>query len=95
MSKIEVGSYIGIPCSAQDGPFDKELIVEFESLDGTISGFADVENVREEGGQHFIKGQVRSIENKIVQIWVEGSFFSTNGLASFSSERAELMPLAA
>jgi len=97
MNNFEIGSLIGIPCIVEDGPFEDELLVQFESMDGTVSGFANRGNVREERGQHFLKGAVHSITGNILTIWVEGSFFTTNGLAKFSSENAshEFVSLAA
>lgn len=95
MTNLKVGELIGIPCSVQDGPFEREVLVEFESLDGTISGFTSAINIQEQGGQHFIKGRILAIKGTVIQAMVEGSFFTTNGLANFSSDKAELMPLAA
>ena len=97
MAKFVTGDLIGIPCKVEEGPFDNECIVEFESSDGTVSGFTSSANIREEGGRHFIKGQILAVEGEALRVRVEGSFFTTNGLATFSSERAraQFMSLAA
>lgn len=82
MDKIKKGSLIGIPCKVSDGAFEEEILVEFETMDGIISGFTTTENIQEIGGEYHIKAAVVSVESDHLVVNVYGSFFSTNGLAN-------------
>lgn len=95
MAYFEIGSNIAIPCKVSPGPFDDELLVEFDSLDGKVSGFTRNENISEKGGQQFIRGMVKDVTGDIVTVMVRGSFFTTNGLAKVPSGNLENLPLAA
>ena len=87
MAQISVGSDIGIPCKFTPGPFDEEVIVEFDTLDGMVSGFTRTTNVKETGGQQLIRGRVLEVNQNVITAMVEGSFFTTNGLANFQPDR--------
>lgn len=93
MSSIKVGGVIGIPCQVSDGPFEDEILVEFDTMDGKISGFTLRENVREINSRVYIKAQVLSVKTDYLVVMAEGSFFSTNGLANV--ELSQSLPLAA
>ncbi len=82
MRKIKTGSLIGIPCEVSEGAFEGEMLVEFETRDGKISGFTTPENLKEIDGRTYIKAKVVSIETDHFVVMVDGSFFSTNGLAN-------------
>ena len=87
MENLKKGDLIGIPCSVDDGPFDDELVVQFETLEGPVSGFARSSNVRKtKEGNWVLKGEVISFDEKTITVMVEGSFFSTNGLADFAAD---------
>lgn len=91
MKQIRAGSTIGIPCDVSDGAFENELLVEFETLDGKISGFTSVENTKKIGEKSYIRAEVLSVERDHYLVRVEGSFFSTNGLANVTTEHTLLM----
>lgn len=95
MADFAIGSYIAIPCKVNPGPFDEEVLVEFDTLDGVVSGFARQANIKEMEGQHFIRGKVLEVRQGVVTAMVEGSFFTTNGLAKFTPDRIETLSLAA
>jgi transcriptional regulator of nitric oxide reductase len=95
MMKLERGSVIGLPCKVNPGPFDDELLVEFDTLDGKVSGFTNRSNIRENGGRQFIRATVKSVSGETVTVMVQGSFFTTNGLANVQSNSIESLPLAA
>lgn len=95
MTNLTIGNYIGIPCKVNPGPFEDEVLVEFESLDGTVSGFSRRENIQEMEGQSFIRGKVREVRGDKVAVMVEGSFFTTNGLATVTSQGLEPLGIAA
>jgi hypothetical protein len=46
-------------------------------------------------GQHFIRGKVLDVSDGILTAMVQGSFFTTNGLANFTPDRVEPLALAA
>ena len=91
----EIGDHIAIPCEANDGPFDGEYIVTLETLDGVITGFTPVENVREREGIYFIKAEVLAIEGDIYTLQIFGSFFTTNGLAHINRNETNFERIAA
>lgn len=95
MPRIKKGEFVGIPCNVSPGPFEEELLVDFDTLDGQVTGFAKKENIQEIEGQQHIKGQVLSVHRDYVTVMVEGSFFTTNGLANVPSDKVENLPLAA
>lgn len=95
MAKIEIGNNVGVPCSVGVGPFEDEVLVEFDTLDGKVSGFARSKDITVIGGQHYIRGRVVSVERDCVSVMVSGSFFTTNGLAHVSQRSVEALPLAA
>ncbi len=90
---LKAGDLIGIPCEVSDGPFEDDLLVQFDTLNGPVSGFASGRNVNQVQEQFFIKGKIKSIEDEYLVVMVEGSFFTTNGLASIGKEN--LLPIAA
>ena len=93
MTPTKVGDLIGILCQVGDGPFEGEISVEFETMDGKVSGFTIQENVREVDSRMYIKAEVVSVEPDHLVVMVEGSFFSTNGLANVGLDQS--LPLAA
>lgn len=95
MATYKIGSTIGIRCKVIPGPFEEEMLVEFDSLEGKVSGFTNQENIRETGGQHFIRGRIESVNGDVLTVMVKGSFFTTNGLAHVPSNTVENLPLAA
>ena len=61
MSSIKVGDLIGIPCQVSEGPFEDEQLVEFDTMDGKVSGFTTSNNVSEINSQTYVRGgRVRS-----------------------------------
>jgi hypothetical protein len=71
-----------IKCEIQPGPFPTEWLVTFQAADGPVSGFVRRENVRRvAGGEGYITATVKEASSDTVTVVVEGSFFTTNGLA--------------
>ncbi len=85
MNELSIGDLIAIPCQVEEGPFDEEKLVQFDTLDGVVSGFVQSEDLQEDGGQWFVKAKVRDLSQGYLTVHVAGSFFSTNGLANFAS----------
>jgi|GEM_PF-2776684 len=88
MKELRPGALIGIPCTVTEGAFDNERLVDFDTMDGKVSGFTSPENVKEIDGHMYIRAEVQSVERDCLLVRVEGSFFSTNGLAHVSSHNA-------
>ena len=71
-----------IRCEIQAGPFPTEALVTFQTVDGPVSGFVRSANVRKlTGGEGYISAVVKEASPETVTVVVEGSFFTTNGLA--------------
>lgn len=85
---LQIGQQIRIPCRVQPGPFAEELLITFDSIDGPVSGFVNSEESEEVAGQPTIRGIVRAIEKDYLEVWIRGSFFTTNGLANVSPQLA-------
>jgi hypothetical protein len=86
---LTVGQQVWIRCTVQPGPFSDEPLVTIESIEGPVAGFiASDELKKEPGGEHSVRGFVRSIEKTFVEVWIRGSFFTTNGLANVRPELA-------
>ena len=93
MTNFKTGEHTWIKCNAQPGPFPSEMAVEFESVDGPISGFVQEKELRQIDDEWLIHAQIKAIHNDVLEVWVQGSFFSTNGLANVTSDNT--MTLAA
>ena len=76
---LMVGQQVWIPCKVQPGPFSEEPLVTFDSIDGPVTGFVNLDELKEGG---FVRGLVRDIAKDHVEVWIRGSFFTTNGLAN-------------
>jgi hypothetical protein len=85
---LTVGQQVWIRCKVQPGPFSEEPLVTIESIDGPISGFVQSEELKTGVEGDSVRGFVRSIEPKFIEVWIKGSFFTTNGLTNVSREMA-------
>jgi hypothetical protein len=79
---FKVGDFIGIKCEVQPGPFSDEHLVTVETVDGAISGFVHESELRHEGDKWQVRGKVRRVSPDAIEVWILGSFFTTNGIAS-------------
>jgi hypothetical protein len=85
---LHVGQEVRIPCKVQPGPFSGEPLITFDSIDGPVSGFVNGEELENVSGQPVIRGTIRAIATDSLEVWVRGSFFTTNGLANVSPTSA-------
>lgn len=86
---ITVGQEIGIRCTVQPGPFSEERLISFETVDGPVSGFVNEERDLKKGGEKwFVRAEVLAIRDDILEVKVQGSFFTTNGVAEISRSTA-------
>jgi len=83
MPGIKVGDVVGIRCQVQPGPFSDERLVTIETVEGLTSGFVSQDELKmADDGQWYVHGVVRKVEPDVIEVWIRGSFFTTNGLAS-------------
>ena len=81
---------VKIPCSVGAGAFNSEYLITIKTADGPISGFIDVTKVETDGGHRgFVIGKVVKSEAEAIVVKLEGSFFTTTGIARFLHEDIE------
>lgn len=83
---LAIGQGVWIDCKVQPGPFSEEPLVTIETIDGPVTGFVKVDELRSD--EKKVRGIVRGIRADHVEVWIKGSFFTTNGLANVSKELA-------
>lgn len=82
MARYTPNQSVLIRCEIQAGPFPTESLVTFQTADGPVSGFVRAENVRKlNDGEGYVSAIVKEVSPETVTVVVEGSFFTTNGLA--------------
>jgi len=83
MAQFTEGQIIRLPCKVSPGPFSEEPLVTFETVNGEITGFVSEDDVdTDDRGNNFLRGIVHAVHGDIIDVWVRGSFFTTNGLAA-------------
>lgn len=86
MSAINKGDTLFIPVEVTAGPFPRECLVTFETLEGPVSGFINEGQVIQRGGIKLIEAKVLDVESDRISVRLHGSFFTTTGLAHISHE---------
>ena len=90
MATFSVGQIVQIRCEVQPGPFPTEMLVTFQAMDGPVSGFVPRTKVNTlSDGEGYINARVKEASSDTVTVVVEGSFFTTNGLAHFTRAWAD------
>lgn len=90
MPRFETGQTIKIKCRISPGPFSDEPIVTIDTVDGPVSGFVSATEVTDVGeAQANIKCTIAAVEGDILTVWIKGSFFTTNGLATVERSLAQ------
>lgn len=85
MATFSVGQTVQIRCEVQPGPFPTEMLVTFQAMDGPISGFVQLDKIKRIiGGEGYLDAVVKEVSSDTITVVVEGSFFTTNGLAHFN-----------
>jgi len=85
---LTVRQQVWIRCKVRPGPFSEEPLVTIESIDGPISGFVRSEELKTSADEDSVRGVVRSIKANFIEVWIKGSFFTTNGLTNVFPEMA-------
>jgi hypothetical protein len=86
---MEIGQPVWIECQVQPGPFSEELLVTVETIDGPVTGFIKSDELRQTADETKVRGVVRKIRKDYLEVWIKGSFFTTNGLANVPTELAK------
>jgi hypothetical protein len=85
---FKVGDFVGVICEVQPGPFSEERLVTIETINGAISGFVKETELRRSGDRWEVRGKVREASKDFIEVWILGSFFTTNGIASIPAHLA-------
>jgi hypothetical protein len=85
---LEVGQEVWIRCKVQPGPFSEEPLVTVETVNGPVTGFVATDELKAKDGVELVRGIVRDLAKDHVEVWIRGSFFTTNGLANVRRELA-------
>jgi hypothetical protein len=88
MSSMKIGHVVGVQCTVQPGPFSEERLITFNTVHGPVSGFVSEEELKRTADNWFVRAVVEAVRGDILEVRVNGSFFTTNGLASVSKEYA-------
>jgi hypothetical protein len=88
MIKIKAGDEIGIKCEVKQGPFPGEHLIEVETLDGPVSGFVNEGSLRKTGDSWLVRATVYEVHNDYIKVRIQGSFFTTNGIANIQPRLA-------
>ncbi|MFQ5666323.1 MAG: hypothetical protein ACE5I7_07805 [Candidatus Binatia bacterium] len=84
------GQLVRVPCQIEPGPLD-ELLISVDTETGPISGFVQTELVeRESETAGYILGRVVEVERDKVKVRLQGSFFTTTGVASLAATNLHL-----
>lgn len=85
---FKAGDFVGVQCEVKPGPFSEERLVTIETVDGAISGFVRETELRRMGEEWQVRGKVRQVTETAIEVWILGSFFTTNGIANIPSHLA-------
>lgn len=90
MPGFQPGQRVRVKCSVQPGAFADERLVTIDTATGPISGFVSAEHIVDEREQEgYLSAVVSSVSKDMLTLWIDGSFFTTNGLADMSSTWAQ------
>ncbi|MDE2227577.1 MAG: hypothetical protein KGM97_09295 [Alphaproteobacteria bacterium] len=90
MASFAAGDSVQIPCEVQVGAFPTECLITFETLEGRVSGFVRREALRDiSGSKGFLPATVVDVKKDTITVRVQGSFFTTTGLAYLKRDWAD------
>ncbi|MGB8278692.1 MAG: hypothetical protein WCF20_12275 [Methylovirgula sp.] len=85
---FKAGDFIGVSCEVEPGPFDDERLITVQTVEGPISGFVKVTELRETDSRWEVRGKIQEVNDATIKVRIYGSFFTTNGIASISRHLA-------
>lgn len=97
MAKFNVGEIVEIQCEVQAGAFPTEVLVTLDTVEGPISGFVRKEAIkRVKGHEGYIRATVKDVSADTLTVVLQGSFFTTTGLAYLKRDwaNAHVQPVA-
>ena len=83
---LEIGQQVWVRCKVQPGPFAEEPLVTVEGTNGPLSGFVATDELKTLDRERYVRAIVRHVTRDHVEVWIKGSFFTTNGLANVPME---------
>lgn len=86
MAKFEPGDGVAVPATIQQGAFPGEFLVTVSTQSGPVSGFVREQDIVEPNKT--IHAVVRGSSSDGLTVLLSGSYFTTNGLAEFSTDWA-------
>jgi hypothetical protein len=86
MPKFEQGVAVAVPATVQPGAFPGEYLITISTNSGPVSGFARARDFVDP--EKTILAVVRESTSNLLVVQLSGSYFTTNGLAEFSSDWA-------
>jgi len=86
--ELKKGIAVGILCKVTPGPFAGERLITLESISGPLSGFVRDSELEQRGDQWHVRAIVESVVDDTISVWIRGSFFTTNGMATISRKFA-------
>lgn len=90
MARFTPNQSVLIRCEIQAGPFPTEYLVTFQTADGPVSGFVRSDSVQKrDEGEGYVNAVVKEVSAETVTVVVDGSFFTTNGLAYLNRDWAD------
>jgi hypothetical protein len=82
------GDFVGIRCEVRPGPFEGEKLIAVDTVEGTITGFVQIDELRQSGQHWEVRGKVQELNGDTIKVLIYGGFFTTNGIANISSDLA-------
>lgn len=86
MVNLTKGETLYLPVEVGSGPFVGELLVSFPTLEGPVSGFISEDQIINRGNLNLIEAEVLDVDSDRISVRIQGSFFTTTGLAHISRE---------
>jgi hypothetical protein len=77
MVKFTPGERVAVPCEVSSGPFPTEKLVTVSTINGPVSGFAQVSQMPD---GHSLSAVVQEGNAHALKVRLQGSFFTTNGM---------------
>ena len=79
---LKKGDVVGIPCDVGRGAFPGECLITVEATSGPVSGFVPASQLTNiERNRGYVRATVEAVTFEIITVWIDGSFFTTTGLA--------------
>ncbi len=97
MIDLKPGDRIAINSDVAPGAFPGEFLVTISTATGPLSGFVREDQILRGGDQPALIATVRNVTGSTIGIWLQGSFFTSTGLANLATDwaRQNVRPLAA